>query len=125
VVVYPCWPLKIHLTQIIHKKFNFEYTKKQFVVRQPFWSVTVYHPDTRSLLQNGQPKPSVSTYDEPIFNEDGSIDIYFGPEAPEGFEKNWVKTIPDEGWFAYIRLYGPLDSFFDQTWKPDDVVKVK
>jgi len=90
-----------------------------------FWSVTVYHPDTRSLLQNGQPKPSVSTYDEPIFNEDGSIDIYFGPEAPEGFEKNWVKTIPDEGWFAYIRLYGPLDSFFDQTWKPDDVVKVK
>jgi hypothetical protein len=89
-----------------------------------FWSATVYHPDTRSLLQNGQDKPSVSTYDDPIFNDDGSIDIYFGPEAPEGFEKNWVKTIPGEGWFAYIRLYGPLESYFDQSWKPDDVVKI-
>ncbi|MHC5083952.1 MAG: DUF1214 domain-containing protein [Planctomycetota bacterium] len=90
-----------------------------------FWSVTAYHPDTRSLLQNGQPKPSVSTYDKPVFNDDGSIDIYFGPEAPEGMEKNWVKTIPGEGWFIYIRLYGPLEPFFDQTWKPDDIVKVK
>jgi hypothetical protein len=90
-----------------------------------FWSVTLYHPDTRSLLQNGQPKPSVSTYDKPDFNEDGSIDIYFGPQAPKGKEKNWVKTIPGEGWFTYIRLYGPLESFFDQTWKPDDIVKIK
>jgi hypothetical protein len=89
-----------------------------------FWSVTIYHPDTRSLLQNGQDKPSVSTYDDPIFNEDGSIDIYFGLEAPEGFEKNWVKTIPGEGWFTYIRLYGPLDAYFDQTWKPNDIVKI-
>jgi len=89
-----------------------------------FWSVTVYHPDTRSLLQNGQDKPSVSTYDEPVLNEDGSIDIYFGQEAPEGSEKNWVKTIPGEGWFTYIRLYGPLDAYFDQTWKPDDIVKI-
>lgn len=91
-----------------------------------FWSATVYHPDTRSLLQNGQDKPSISTYDEPVFNEDGSIDIYFGPEkAPEGFEKNWVKTIPGEGWFVYIRLYGPLESFFDKSWKPDDIVLIK
>ena len=89
-----------------------------------FWSVTLYHPDTRSLLQNGQPKPSVSTYDKPDFNEDGSIDIYFGPETPEGKEKNWVKTIPGQGWFTYIRLYGPLESYFDQTWKPDDVMRI-
>ena len=89
-----------------------------------FWSTTVYHPDTRSLLQNGEPKPSVSTYDKPDFNADGSIDLYFGPKAPEGKEKNWVKTIPGEGWFTYIRLYGPLELYFDHTWKPDDIVKL-
>lgn len=61
-----------------------------------FWSVTVYHPDSRSLLQTDQSKPSVSTYDKPDFNEDGSIDIWFGPEAPKGKEKNWIKTIPGE-----------------------------
>jgi hypothetical protein len=90
-----------------------------------FWSVTVYHPDTRSLLQNGMEKPSVSSYDEPIVNEDGSVELYFGPEAPEGKEKNWVKTIPGEGWEILLRLYGPLESYFDGTWKPDDFVKTK
>ena len=89
-----------------------------------FWSVTVYDAETRSLLQNGQPKPSISTYDQPEVNADGAIDIYFGPSAPAGKEKNWVKTLPGQGWFAYIRFYGPLAPFFEQTWKPDDIVKV-
>jgi hypothetical protein len=89
-----------------------------------FWSVTVYDAETRSLLQNGQPKPSLSTYDQPEMNADGSIDIYFGPGVPVGKEKNWVKTLPGKGWFTYFRFYGPLAPFFDQTWKPDDIVKV-
>jgi hypothetical protein len=89
-----------------------------------FWSVTVYDADTRSLLQNGQPKPSLSAYDQPEENPDGSVDIYFGPAAPAGKEKNWVKTLPAKGWFTYLRLYGPLAPFFEQTWRPDDIVKV-
>jgi hypothetical protein len=89
-----------------------------------FWSVTTYHPDTRSLLQNGTPKPSISSYDKPEMNPDGSVDIWFAPEAPKGKENNWIKTIPGEGWFIYIRLYGPLEPYFDQTWKPDDIIKV-
>jgi hypothetical protein len=89
-----------------------------------FWSVTVYDAETRSLLQNGEPKPSISTYDQPEVNPDSSVDIYFGPQAPAGKEKNWVKTLPGRGWFTYVRLYGPLAPFFEQTWKPDDIVKV-
>lgn len=89
-----------------------------------FWSVTTYHPDTRSLLQNGMPKPSISMYDKPEVNSDGSVDIWFGPEQPDN-KKNWIKTLPGEGWFIYIRLYGPLAPYFDQTWKPDDIVKVR
>ena len=48
----------------------------------------------------------------------------FGPSAPAGKEKNWIQTVPGKGWFTYIRLYGPLEPFFDQTWKPDDIVRV-
>ena len=29
-----------------------------------------------------------------VENADGSITLYFGPEAPEGLEANWVKTVP-------------------------------
>jgi hypothetical protein len=45
-----------------------------------------------------------------------------GPRAPKGKEKNWVQTVPGKGWFPYLRLYGPLAPFFEQTWRPDDIV---
>lgn len=86
-----------------------------------FWSVTVYDAETCSLLQNGAPKPSISSFDEPMVNEDGSVDLHFGPEVPGGRAKNWVRTVPGHGWFVYIRLYGPLEPFFDQRWRPDDI----
>lgn len=89
-----------------------------------FWSVTLYDPGTRSLLQTGQPQPSVSSFGEREQNSDGSYDLYFGPAAPAGKERNWVQTVPGKGWFAYLRLYGPLEAFFDQSWKPDDFVKL-
>ncbi len=90
-----------------------------------FWSVTVYRPETASGLANGQPFPSLNTMDEPAANADGSIDIYFGPKAPKKHEKNWLKTVPGQGFFVILRLYGPTKPFFDQTWKPSDVEKVK
>ena len=84
-----------------------------------------YDADSRSILRNGQPFPSVSTYTGPQANADGSIDVYFGPKAPAGTEKNWIQTTPGKGWFVLFRFYGPLEPFFDKTWKPDDIVEVK
>ncbi|MBE9489220.1 MAG: DUF1214 domain-containing protein, partial [Bacteroidetes bacterium] len=89
-----------------------------------FWSTTVYDADTRSIIQNGVEKQSVSGYDNPEINQDGSYDIYFSPEKPKD-AKNWVKTIPGKGWFTYIRIYGPQQAFFDQNWKPDNIKIVK
>lgn len=88
-----------------------------------FWSVTAYHPETRSLLANGQDKPSRNSYEDLRWNEDGSIDLYFGPTPPEGYAQNWIATLPHQGWQILIRLYGPLQSYFDHTWKPDDIVR--
>ena len=63
--------------------------------------------------------------DKPHANADGSIDMYFGPEAPKGLEKNWLKTVSGEGFFAILRLYGPKEPFFDQSWKPGDLEKFR
>lgn len=90
-----------------------------------FWSVTVYKPDTAAGLANGQPFPSINTMDQPEMNADGSVDMYFGPDAPKGGSRNWLKTVPGEGFFVILRLYGPKQPFFDQTWKPGDVEKVR
>jgi hypothetical protein len=92
-----------------------------------FWSVVAYDADSRSILRSGQPFPSVSTYTGPGANPDGSIDIEFGPDAPTGAghdAKNWVQTTPGKGWFMLFRFYGPLEPFFDKTWKPDDIVEI-
>jgi hypothetical protein len=86
-----------------------------------FWSLVVYDPQTRSELQTGQPYPSKNNKrDDLIFNEDGSVDLYFGPEPLEGFEKNWTQTVPGKGWFVLLRLYGPLEPWFDKTWQPGE-----
>jgi hypothetical protein len=88
-----------------------------------FWSVTVYDPVTGSGLDNGQPFPSINTMDKPTTNTDGSTDIYFGPTTP-GDGKNWLKTLPDNGFFVILRIYGPTQAFFDETWKPGDIEKI-
>ena len=62
---------------------------------------------------------------EPKKNKDGSIDIYFAPEPPKGWEKNWIQTIPGKSWFIILRLYGPLQPWLDQTWRPGEMELVK
>ena len=56
-------------------------------------------------------------------NADGSTDIHFGSTSP-GDGKNWLKTIPGQGFFVILRLYGPKKAFFEKTWKPGDIEKV-
>lgn len=92
-----------------------------------FWAVTVYDPWTRSELQT-QPYPSISSQQTPApkTNADGSIDICFAVNKPDGVPKeNWVKTLPDQGFFVYMRYYGPLKAFNKKTWVPNDVELVK
>jgi hypothetical protein len=88
-----------------------------------FWSVPIYDPVTGSGLDNGQAFPSLNTIDKPALNADGSTDIYFGPNSPGG-GKNWLRTLPDKGFFVILRLYGPKQEFFDQTWKPGNIEKI-
>ena len=49
---------------------------------------------------------------------DGSYDVFFGPEPPDGMENNWIQTVPGKGWATIFRVHGPLESFYDQSRKP-------
>lgn len=84
-----------------------------------FWAVTAYDPATRGLLaSDGQ--ITVGSQTDPVVNEDGSVDLYFGQSAPEGFEANWIKTNPSKGFFTVFRFYGPLEGYIDKTWVLND-----
>jgi hypothetical protein len=88
-----------------------------------FWSVVVYDPQTRSLLQTPRSsRPSLNSQTGGVVtNTDGSTMIYFGPEAPAGKESNWIQTVPGKGWFTILRLYGPLEQWFTGTWRPGEI----
>jgi hypothetical protein len=87
-----------------------------------FWSVVVHDPQTRSMLQTDQRFPSLSSQKvDLLVNSDSSVDVYFGPEPLPGKEANWVQTIPGKGWYVGLRLYGPLEPWFDQSWRPGEI----
>ncbi|MGE4190142.1 MAG: DUF1254 domain-containing protein [Thermoanaerobaculia bacterium] len=86
-----------------------------------FWSVTVYDTETRGIVQNAQQIADRSSRQELVANADGSVDVYFGPTAPNGFEKNWIPTVPGRSWFTYFRLYAPLEPYFDRSWPLPDI----
>ncbi len=90
-----------------------------------FWSLTLYDAFTAAGLDNGQPFPSLGLRDHPMVNEDGSVDLYLGPTAPPGKEKNWLKTVPGKGYFTIFRLYAPTAPALAKTWEPGDLEKVK
>ncbi|MCC8958353.1 DUF1254 domain-containing protein [Bradyrhizobium sp. Pear77] len=90
-----------------------------------FWSLVLYDNQTRSMLQTDQQFPSISSQKiDTVINPDTSVDMYFGPTPPPGKEANWVQTIPGKGWGTILRLYGPLQPWFDKTWRPGEVEEV-
>jgi hypothetical protein len=91
-----------------------------------FWSIMVYDNQTRSELQTDQQYPSLGSQKKNlVINPDKSVDVWFGPTAPAGHEANWVQTLSGKGWNPMLRLYGPLDPWFDKTWRPGEIELVK
>jgi hypothetical protein len=89
-----------------------------------FWSVTVYDTDTRSQIQTPQKKAALRSLFELKDAKGDTAELHFGPTAPAGKEGQWIRTLPDKGWFAYFRIYGPQAPAFDGSWKPGDFERV-
>jgi hypothetical protein len=90
-----------------------------------FWSLIPYDTQTRSVLQTDQRDTALSSETGTVQkNPDGSVDVYFGPKAPPGKESNWIQTVPGKGWFTILRLYGPLEPWFDKTWRPGEITRM-
>ncbi len=91
-----------------------------------FWAVTLYDTQTRSQLQTGQQFPTIGSQTSGMTaNADGSYDVYFAPEAPEGKEGNWLQTVPGKSWFTILRMYGPLEPWIDKSWRPGEIELVQ
>ena len=82
----------------------------------------VYDNQTRSLLETGQKDAGIDSNAKGMKkNADGSVTVWFGPKPSAGQEGNWVQTMPGKGWNVLLRLYGPLEPWFNKSWKPGDI----
>ena len=91
-----------------------------------FWAVTAYNATDGTMTSAKQLMPSINGFNKVKSNPDGSIDIFFGPsKPPEAADSNWIQTVNGRNFLAALRLYGSGVEFFDQSWKPDDLVKLK
>jgi hypothetical protein len=86
-----------------------------------YWSATVYDRDTHALVKNMNRASLASISPGIQKNPDGSVDVFFGPQAPAGREANWVPTDPNRKFELLFRLYGPEKPLFDKSWKLPDV----
>jgi len=94
-----------------------------------FWALTLYSEETRRPYDNGGTEIADVSLDSRMeqlsYNDDKSIDLYIGPDAPEGMETNHMKTVDDDGWFVYFRLYAPEEAFFDKSFTLPDFERVE
>jgi hypothetical protein len=105
---------------------NYKFHLPPNIPASNFWSIIVYDNKSHLMIRTDQPWPSVhSQCEKLIVNQDGSVDAWFGPKAPVGSENNWIKTIPGESWHMLLRLYYPLESWFDGLWRPGEIEEVK
>jgi hypothetical protein len=87
-----------------------------------FWSVTIYDLETRRPVENANQVVDCSSLRESLVpNDDGSVDIYFGPTSKEGLEANSLITVPGRAWFPLFRLYGPKSAYFEGSWPLPDI----
>jgi hypothetical protein len=91
-----------------------------------FWAVTAYNITDGTMVETPQLMPSINGYNKVATDSDGSVDLWFGPEKPANApDSNFIQTVAGRNFLVALRLYGTGTEFYDQTWKPDDVVKVQ
>lgn len=109
---------------------TYKVTLPKGIPAENFWSLTIYDNMSRSMLDTPQRFPRAGSQSYPSAaaetDADGSTTIWFAPEQPDGVARgNWIQTDPKKGWFVILRLYSPLQSFFDKSWRAGEIEMVK
>jgi hypothetical protein len=109
---------------------TYKVTLPKGIPAKAFWSLILYDNQTRSMLRTPQrfPRAGSQAYPSPAPEAaaDGSTTVYIGPTQPAGVARgNWIQSMPGKGWFIILRLYSPLPSFFDKSWRPSEIELVR
>jgi hypothetical protein len=100
---------------------NYKLVMPPNVPVRDFWAITTYDLETASYLRAIEPSSIDSNMSNVKKNSDGSVDIYFGPNAPTGMENNWLPTDPNRRFFLLARFYGPELEIVNGNFELNDI----
>ena len=110
-------------------KYTLTFAKGETPPVKGFWSITMYMVDGGWwFVPNPLNRFTVSPRDNPKYNADGSLTLYFQTESPgKDKENNWLPA-PKGEFIPMLRMYWPSPtspSILNGTWKPPAVKKVQ
>ena len=85
------------------------------------WSIDIYDTQTRAFLQTDNPGPASTAPTGLCPLKPTATPSSTSVRQPAGDDLNWFQTLPEKGWFTILRLYGPLEPWFDKTWRPGEL----
>ena len=108
---------------LMDRKSTYRLRVSKDVPARDFWGAIVYSMKSKGFIEDVD-RVGLGSQDSAsmAINEDGTVDLYFAPEPPDGLESNWIPT--GEDFFLIFRLYGPEKALFDGSWRPNDIEKV-
>lgn len=109
--------------------YTLTFAKGQTPPVDGFWSITMYEIDKGWwFVPNALNKFTVSLRDNPKFNANGSLTLYFQNQSPgKDKESNWLPA-PKGDFLPMLRMYWPKEnnpSILDGTWAPPQILKTK
>jgi len=100
---------------------NYKLNVPPNVPAKDFWSVVAYDLETAAWIRDKSKVGIASTSEGFVTNDDGTVDVYFGPKAPKGKEGNWIPTAEGRRFFLLFRFYGPTPAAFDGSFVLNDI----
>jgi hypothetical protein len=119
-------PIKDSKDRLLAKDKNYRVNVPANIPAGQFWSVTVYDDATWAFISNPLQRSGLGSFNKEnlAVNKNGSVDIYFGPDAPKGKESNWLPTQGKKP-YVWLRLYGPQQAFWDKSFVMPNVEMIE
>jgi hypothetical protein len=101
---------------------TYELVVDRDVPAEQFWSIIAYRAKTRTFVINQDMRPGITSRDEVVPNEDGSVTITFTNSCDS--INNCIEMVKGEDFFVVFRAYAPKKAFFDKSWQLNEIRKL-
>ena len=118
------WSMRDQDGNFLHGRKRYKLTVPANVPVRQYWSAVAYDRGTHAFIRDLPWSSRSSLTPDLQTNKDGSVDIFIGPNAPEGFESNWIPTREDSEFEVFMRFYGPEKALSDQSWTLPDIAEL-